>query len=109
MQFMITKGIAVTFRINATYENSNRWHWDIKGLRGKGVYCRLGTAENGCGLYLLMDSLDRWLESGEQILSPDTFEIPSGTEKAGANFLLAQALKSIGWGPQCDQRGDIIP
>lgn len=64
--------------------------------------CTLGTNEKGCGIYLI-ERRER-----ELILPPERFVIPPGTEKAGANRLLAETLNSIGWGPQVDQCGNII-
>lgn len=93
----------MTFRIDASRENAGCWKWEIKGLRGRGIYCTLGTNEKGCGLYLTE------MQEREQILAPEIFVIPRGTGSAGAKLLLAEALKSIGWGPQVDQRGNIIP
>lgn len=93
----------MTFRIDSVHCKTGSWQSEIKGLMDHGIYCRLGTDEKGCGLYLV-ERPER-----EQILPPERFAIPSGTEKMPeANRLLAEALNSIGWGPQVDHCGNII-
>jgi hypothetical protein len=92
----------MTFRIDAVHENACHWHWEIKGLGGQGIYCALETNAEGRGLYLL-DRLEQ-----QPILAPEIFSISHGAGKAEANCLLAQALNGLGWGPQVDQRGEII-
>lgn len=92
----------MTFRIDSVHCKTGSWQWEIKGLKGHGIYCSLGTDEKGCGLYQIE------MQQREQILPPERFEIPPGTEKAEANRLLAKALNDIGWGPQVDQRANII-
>lgn len=94
----------MTFRIDVVERrNTDQWCWQVKGLYGQGIHGILVTGADGDGLYL-------W-ELWEQtlILAPEAFAIPHGVQEAEANRLLAAALNSLGWGPQVDQRGNIVP
>lgn len=37
-----------------------------------------------------------------------TFRIPEGADKQAASRILAEALHTLGWGPEVDQAGNIV-
>jgi hypothetical protein len=95
----------MTFRIDTvsfvTRENSpwyGRVTFDIKGIEGRGEYGLLCATPDG--LFLA--------QSAELELLVPTFRIPEGADKQAASRLLAEALHTLGWGPEVDQAGNIV-
>jgi hypothetical protein len=97
----------MTFRIDTvnfdTREDSlwqGRVIFDIKGIAGRGEYGLLCATPDG--LFLAHRS------SGELERLVPTFRIPEGADKQAASRLLAEALHTLGWGPELDQAGNIV-
>lgn len=95
----------MTFRIDSVaFEMGEEGPWkgrvifDIKGVGGRGEYGLL-CATSG-GLFLV-------LSAGLQLLVP-TFRIPEASDRQATSRLLAEALHSLGWGPEVDQAGNIV-
>ena len=90
----------MTYRIDFVSRDQNAdsmaWHFSIKGLHGKGIYCSLRTDEDGRGLSLLQDFHDQPV----RLLSRDHFEIPPTATRWNARKRLAAALTVLGWGPE---------
>jgi hypothetical protein len=90
----------MTFRIDFVSRVANAdkttWHFSIKGLYGKGIYCSLRTDEDGRGLSLLQDCP----EQPVRLLSRDHFEIPPTATRWNARTRLTAALITLGWGPE---------
>lgn len=101
----------MTFRIDYLHrrEGTDAWSFDIKGIEGRGVYGRLLTDAEGRGLYLEDEGLLIPIQLGTKLLSAAEFCVPPNTSKAEATRLLALALHRMGWGPQVDQRNQIMP
>lgn len=97
----------MTFRIDSvafeTREDSP-WHgrviFDIKGIEGRGEYGLLCATPDGLFLAPRI--------SGELELLLPTFRIPKGADKQAASRILAEALHTLGWGPEVDQAGNIV-
>jgi Fe-S-cluster-containing hydrogenase component 2 len=72
------------------------WHFEIKGLRGRGIYCDLKTDNTGHGLWVIEECPDKYV----QLLSTDDFEIPETATRWHARKKLAMALIALAWGPE---------
>ena len=98
----------MTFRIDLVELNKDGWGFNIKGIKGAGVYGDLQTGHDGSGLYLIqLSELFEW-EEVEQLLSEEEFKIPLGSTREEAARILARGLHRLGWGPELDQLHRII-
>lgn len=96
----------MTFRIDFVSKDQSdgncTWHFGIKGLRGKGIYCDLSMDENGRGLSILHNFPNKSV----QLLSADAFAIPATATRWNARKRLAVALTTLGWGPAVHDEPD---
>jgi hypothetical protein len=97
----------MTFRFDRiTFETAPRhpfcgcWTISFKGVCGKGVYGRLATTQDG--LLLLHNMSD-----DRELIVPG-FVIPVGADKQTVSRCIAQALLALDWGPEVDQRGNVV-
>lgn len=74
--------------------------FDIKGIEGRGEYGRLRAALDGLFLEQRL--------SGELELLVPGFRIPAGADAQAASRILAEALHTLGWGPEVDQAGRVV-
>ncbi len=102
----------MTFSIDRVRNRNGTWLFDIKGIRGQGVYGTLLTDSQGKGLHLMTSELPSSMFSSKVtncdlrqpvICAPDEFRIPEATSMQSASLLLADALLKLGWGPEVDQ------
>lgn len=101
----------MTFRIDYLHrsEGTDAWSFDIKGIEGRGVYGRLLTDAEGRGLYRQDEEHLIPIQLGTKLLSSAEFCVPPNTSKAEATRLLSLALHRLDWGPQVDQRNQLMP
>jgi hypothetical protein len=99
----------MTIRIDRIYfETAPRhpycgsWEIEFKGVEGRGEY---GT------LRVMQDKL--YLQTWTEQLAPDLVllsecVIPSDADKQIVSRCVAQALLTLGWGPECNQNGTLV-
>lgn len=97
----------MTFRIvGVSFETREESTWlgrvvfDIKGIEGRGEYGLLCATPDG------LFRAHRITGELEQLMP--TFRIPEGADKQAASRILAEALHTLGWGPEVDQAGNIV-
>lgn len=84
----------MTFRIDWVEREQNGWRFNIKGIKGAGVYGDLQAGHDGSGLYLIqLSELFKW-EEVEQLLSEEDFNIPLDATKQEAARILARGASS---------------
>ena len=97
----------MTFRIDRiNFETASRhpycgsWEIEFKGVKGKGEY---GT------LRVMQDKLflQTWKQEPELVLLSECV-IPPDADKQIVSRCVAQALLALGWGPECNQNGNVV-
>lgn len=91
----------MTFRIDRFGYEYGKWHFAFKGVEGKGIYGRL-IVEPDEGLVL-----DDAAEHERRVLVPGLI-ITEETNRQDASRIIARALHSLGWGPECDKNGNVV-
>lgn len=92
----------MTFRIDRVFLlPDGRWTFDVKGIRGRGVYGTLESNPGGCGLFILAAP---GAISRNTLVSEEIRLLPPDCSFSAAVQRVAAVLLVLGWGPEVDDR-----